>query len=340
MKIALCGATGYAGQELIKILLRHPHAQIAALCSQSMAGKAVGDAFPYFRGLLDKTFIGLDVETICREASLVFLALPHKAAIPLAGEFLKRKVKVVDFSADFRLKDAGQYKPWYGWDHSDTGLLKDAVYGLPEVYREKIKKARLVANPGCYPTGILLGALPLIKEGVIGSDLVVADSKSGVSGAGRTPKEDLHFPEVNESFKAYKVGVHQHTPEIEQELGFAAGRPVKVLFTPHLLPITRGILSTLYLRLEAKAARKNLHAILAKAYKDEPFVRVYPEGTFPEIKFVQGLNFCDIGVKVDARTQTAIVITAIDNLVKGAAGQAVQNMNIMCGFPETEGLCP
>ncbi len=338
INVAICGATGYTGQELAKILLRHSGVRLTALSSQSLAGQKAADHFPYFRGLLDQTFMPLDAEKIAAKASLVFLALPHQAAIAQAGKFLAKNVKVIDLSADFRLQDAAQYKQWYGWDHTQHALLKKAVYGLPEIYREQIKKADLIANPGCYPTSVILGAMPLLKEGIVSGDGFVADSKSGVSGAGRNPNQDLHFSEVNESFKAYKVASHQHTPEIEQELSKAAGKPVKALFTAHLLPITRGILSTLYLRLQKKASTADALAVLAKAYKDEPFVRVYPEGKLPEVKFVSGQNFCDIGVKVDARTNTAVVITAIDNLLKGAAGQAVQNMNLMQGFSETEGL--
>ncbi len=338
IKVAICGATGYAGQELMKILLRHPSAEIAALCSSSSAGLQVGEQFPFFRGLVKQQFIPLDAAAISDKASLVFLALPHQAAIKLAGELVKRRLKVVDLSADFRLKDAELYKEWYGWEHAGAALLRDSVYGLPEVYRDKIKKAQLVANPGCYPTSVILGVRPLLKEGIVEMDGIIADSKSGVSGAGRTPNQDLHFSEVNESFKAYKVALHQHTPEIEQELGAVAGKSVRVVFTAHLLPVTRGIFSTIYLKLKKKATSADLLGVLAKAYKDEPFVRVYPEGRLPELKFVQGQNFCDIGVKVDERSKTAIVITAIDNLLKGAAGQAVQNMNIMEGFTETEGL--
>ena len=336
--VAICGATGYAGQELMRILLRHPHVRLTALCSQTMAHESVADQFPYFRGLLDQKFMALNVPAICEKASIVFLALPHQAAIGLAGAFLSRRVRVIDLSADFRLKDATLYKQWYGWEHKDSTLLRSAVYGLPEVYRDRIKKAQLVANPGCYPTSVLLGILPLLREKVVEAQFIIADSKSGVSGAGRNPSQDLHFPEVNGSFKAYKVGAHQHTPEMEQELSAVASRPVHLLFTAHLLPINRGILSTMYLRLKGKAQTADLRKIFAKAYKDEPFVRVYPEGKWPELKYVQGQNFCDIGVKIDPKTKTAIVITAIDNLVKGAAGQAVQNMNIMEGFAETEGL--
>ncbi len=336
--VAICGATGYTGQELMRILLRHPNARLAALSSQTLANESVAAHFPYFQGRVDQKFMALDVPAIAAKASLVFLALPHKAAIDLASRFAERKVKVVDLSADFRLKDARLYKQWYGWEHANAGLLKNAVYGLPEVYRDKIRKAYLVANPGCYPTSVLLGVIPLLKARAVDPDFIIADSKSGVSGAGRNPSQDLHFSEVNESFKAYKVGAHQHTPEIEQELSLAALRPARVLLTAHLLPITRGILSTIYLKLTGKTDTAVLRNILANAYQDEPFVRVCPEGKLPEIKFVSGQNFCDIGVKVDDRTKTAIVVTALDNLVKGAAGQAVQNMNIMQGFDETEGL--
>lgn len=272
----------------------------------------------------------------------MFLALPHTAAAKLAGKFLRKGKLVIDISADFRLKHAADYKKWYGFKHPAPRLLKGAVYGLPEVYRDKIQNAKLIANPGCYPTGCLLALKPLIAEKLIDFSNIVVDAKSGASGAGRKLSEATQFCEVDENFGAYKVNRHQHTPEMEQELRHIARSAVKITFVPHLLPVLRGILTTVYAFKKKKVSKAQIFSSFHKAYGREPFVRVLEESSFPTLRHVQGTNFCDIGVEVDSATGRVIVISAIDNLIKGASGQAVQNMNICLGFPEDAGLtiCP
>ena len=256
----------------------------------------------------------------------------------IAGKLLKKGMRVIDFSADFRLKNKSLYKLWYGIDHPNDDLLASAIYGLPEFYRSKIKKATLIANPGCYPTAALLSILPALNEGLINSEDIIIDAKTGASGAGRMPSDALHFPECNESITAYRVGTHQHIPEIEQELSFFAKRDVEAVFMPHLIPMNRGILSTSYCKLKAGISLKEMRAFYAEFYKKEPFVRVLKKNMFPQTRNVSGLSFCDIGIHVDENSQRLIVVSAIDNLMKGAAGQAVQNMNIMYGIKETMGL--
>ncbi|HRZ87070.1 MAG TPA: N-acetyl-gamma-glutamyl-phosphate reductase [bacterium] len=336
--VAIVGATGYAGQELIRILLRHPKVKIKALVSQSSANKPVEEVFPYFGKMIDMSFTNMDVLNVADAADVVFLSLPHKAAMNVAGRLLENKLRVIDLSADFRLKDKSLYPTWYGVSHIEEDLLETAVYGLPEFYRARIKKANLVANPGCYPTSALLGTLPALAEGIVDPSDIVIDAKSGASGAGRVPSDALHFPECNESIKAYKVGSHQHTPEIEQELSAVAKQDVNMVFTPHLIPMNRGILSTIYLKLNKKMTTDEAVGFYRGYYRRECFVRVLKKGEFPQTKNVTGLNYCDIGVHVDEDSGRMIVISAIDNLVKGAAGQAIQNMNIMFGFKETMGL--
>jgi N-acetyl-gamma-glutamyl-phosphate reductase len=338
INVAIVGATGYAGQELVKLLLRHPKVNINALISQSSERKSIEDEFPYFKKLISATFQKMDVHSISADTDIAFLSLPHKSAMHVAGQLLDKGLRVIDLSADFRLKDKSLYRTWYGVDHTDNELLETAVYGLPEFYRTKIRKARLVANPGCYPTSALLAVLPALVEGLINPDEIIIDAKSGASGAGRMPSDALHFPECNESIKAYKVGSHQHTPEIEQELSMIAKRDVDIVFTPHLIPMNRGILSTVYLKLKAGTSTGEMLELYREFYRKEFFVRVLRKNEFPQTKNVTGLNFCDIGLHVCERTHRLIVVSAIDNLVKGAAGQAVQNMNIMCGFKETMGL--
>jgi len=297
-----------------------------------------GEVFPG----LDK-FSGLKFEdpanfSAFSKAQLIFSALPHHASMEVVPHFIKKGQKVIDLSADFRLKSARVYGLWYG-KHTAKDLLKKAVYGIPELYRDKIKDAVLIANPGCYPTGAILGLAPILKAGIIDTDSIVIDSKSGVSGAGRTASLDTSFSEVNEGFKAYNVGEHRHTPEIEQELSRIAGKDIEVTFTPHLLPVNRGILSTMYASLKGKnVSYATVLNAYNKYYTNEFFIRIMPEGTYPNLSYVKGSNFCDIGFKIDKRTGRLIIITAIDNLVKGASGQAVQNMNIMFGFSETAGL--
>ena len=335
IKAAILGGSGYTGFELLRILGNHPAAQVTTITSRQRKGCRVKDVFPGLNSILNLTFEDPANFRAYSKADIIFSALPHHASMEIAPDLLKNGKRVIDLSADFRLKNANIYEAWYGKHHIAKGLLKKAVYGLPELYRGKIKNAALIANPGCYPTGAILGLAPILKAGIIDTNTIVIDSKSGVSGAGRTASLDTSFTEVNEGFKAYKVGEHRHTPEIEQELGLIAGMDIKVTFVPHLLPVNRGILSTIYAQV---TSQKNILNIYKKYYKGEFFVRIMSEGVFPNISQVKGSNFCDIGLKIDERTGRLIVITAIDNLVKGASGQAVQNMNIMFGLPETLGL--
>jgi N-acetyl-gamma-glutamyl-phosphate reductase len=338
LKIAIVGSSGYTGGELYRILLHHPRAIVTIVTSEKSAGKPITDIFPHLAGLTHLICEPLDPDSIANKADFIFLALPHVTAQEAAFRFHKLGKKVVDLSADYRLSDPAAYEKWYEHCHQYPDLLKSAVYGLPELHREKIKRASLIANPGCYPTSSILGLAPLLKKGIVDLQSIIIDSKSGVSGAGRSPSLAFHYPEVNEGLTAYKIGSHRHTPEIEQELSALAGRSVTVSFTPHLIPMNRGILTTIYARFSHEANAAQLHALYEEFYKQEPFVRLLPPGRFPNVRDVRGSNFCDIGVYADPRTGRAVVVTAIDNLVKGASGQAIQNMNLMMGFDETEGL--
>ncbi len=338
LKVAIVGASGYTGVELLRILHGHPEVAVTCVTSEQSAGKKVSDVFPTLRGRCDLILENVEPVRVADKADFIFTALPHKAAMEVVPTFLKIGRRVVDLSADYRLQDAKEYERWYE-PHMSPELFKQAVYGLPEVRRAKIAGADLVANPGCYPTSVILGLMPLLKKKLIDPATIIADSKSGVSGAGRGAKVDNLFCEVNDGFKAYGVGgVHRHIPEIEQELSILAGRKLTVSFTPHLVPMDRGILSTIYAQPVNEVTTAELLAVYRESYKGEPFVRVLAENSFPSTAFVRGSNFCDIGLTVDSRTGRVIVVSAIDNLVKGASGQAVQNMNIMCGFPETMGL--
>jgi N-acetyl-gamma-glutamyl-phosphate reductase len=337
VRIGVYGASGYTGQELLRLLLRHPGVEVVAVTSRRYAGQSVADVYPAFTGLTDLMFMDASPEEVAAKCDHVFLALPHAVSMSVAPLFLQAGKKVVDLSADFRLRSATTYATWYG-RHAVPELLQEAVYGIPELYREQIRAARLVANPGCYPTSIILGLAPLLKEGWIDPASIIADSKSGVSGAGRDPQVASLFCEVAEAFKAYKVAQHRHTPEIEQELGVLAGRDLRISFTPHLLPISRGILSTIYASLSENAALKDVQELYKVFYKNESFVRIYKKGAYPNVSSVRGTNYCDIGIAVDDRTGRVIVISTIDNLVKGAAGQALQNMNLLWGMRENLGL--
>ena len=338
LNVAIVGASGYTGLELIRILHGHPEVAVSCLTSEQSAGKRISDVFPTLRGRCDLVLENLEPVRVAEKADLIFTALPHKAAMEVVPTFLKLGKRVVDLSADYRLSDPAVYGEWYE-PHLNPVLLKKAVYGLPEIRRAKIKGAHLVANPGCYPTSIILGLAPLLKKGLIHTNSIIADAASGVSGAGRAAKVDSLYCEVNEGFKAYGVGgVHRHTPEIEQELSHLAKAALKVTFTPHLVPMDRGILSTIYAAPVKPVTGSQLVKLYQEFYLGEPFVRVLPTGSLPSTAFVRGSNFCDVAPLVDARTGRIIVVSAIDNLVKGAAGQAVQNMNLVCGFPETMGL--
>jgi N-acetyl-gamma-glutamyl-phosphate reductase len=338
LKIAIVGSSGYAGGELFRILLSHPRVVVTAVTSEKSAGKPITEIFPHLTGLTDLICEPLDPDKIIKKADFIFLALPHVTAQEAAFRFHSLGKKVVDLSADYRLADVALYEQWYEQCHQYPELLKRAVYGLPELHRTKIKQAPLVANPGCYPTGAILGVAPLLRAGIIDRDGIVIDSKSGVSGAGRSPSLAHHYPEVNEGLMAYKIGSHRHTPEIEQEFSLLAGSGIVVSFTPHLIPMNRGILTTMYARFARETNTAQLHALYKEFYKQEPFVRMLPVGIFPNVRNVRASNFCDIGVYADPRTGRAVVVTAIDNLVKGASGQAVQNMNLMMGYDEGEGL--
>ena len=338
INIGIIGASGYTGAELARILINHPEAKITVATSRQYAGRPLSEIFPHLKGRVDIICENLPVDELSKKADLFFTAVPHKTAMDLVPDLLAAGKKVIDLSADFRLRDLAVYEKWYQ-PHSSSHLLSEAVYGLPELYRQDIAKSRLVANPGCYPTSIILGLAPLLAAGAIQPESIIADSKSGTSGAGRVAQTGTLFCEVHDGFKPYKVGrTHRHTPEIEQELSAAAGKNVKVTFTPHLLPISRGILSTIYATLAAGFNRKSIDDLYRQKYQDEPFVRLLAEDTFPATQYVRGSNFCDISYKIDPATNRIIVMTTIDNIVKGASGQAVQNMNIMCGFPETAGL--
>jgi N-acetyl-gamma-glutamyl-phosphate reductase len=338
LKVALCGGSGYTGVELIRILAGHGGVELTAVTSEKSAGKRVADLFPHLRRYGDLVYHPMEKEKLVGKADIFFLALPHAASQEAVDYFFRRGKKVIDLSADYRLSDPKTYEQWYATPHAFTGTLAKAVYGLPEIYRSKIRKARLVANPGCYPTAAILGLMPAVKAKLIDPTSIVIDSKSGTTGAGRKADIAVSFCEVNEGFKAYGIATHRHTPEIEQEVSALAGKRVFVNFTPHLLPVDRGILSTIYAPVKKGTKEAAIRAAYEKAYRNEPFVRVLAAGVFPNIKNVRGSNVCHVGLKLNTRTNTLIVVTAIDNLVKGASGQAVHNMNLMCGFEETTGL--
>jgi len=347
--IAIVGASGYSGEELVRLLLAHPHVEITAVTSRQYAGQRLGNVFPKFEKhprAASLTFSAPDPASIAKAAQIVFLALPHGVAAEMAVPLLKLGSRIIDLSADFRLRSTSVYKEFYAHDHPAPELLAQAVYGLPEVYRAEIGSASLVASPGCYPTSILLPTIPLLKAGIIKSTGIIADSLSGVSGAGRKVDLDYLFVECNESVRPYGVPKHRHLSEIEQELSIASGETVTIQFTPHLIPINRGILTTLYLapanhfgddKAIAELSRQISHAY-DTAYGKEPFVRLLQGVALPDTKNVAGTNVIEIAWRLDPRTGRLIVISAVDNLVKGASGQAIQSMNIMCGFPETAGL--
>ncbi len=338
LSCAVVGATGYTGAELIKILLRHPRVQITHLTTRQDAAIPLRTLVPGIskaNHLEVRKFSFLEIK---RKADVVFLALPHTEAMDVAAQFYKAGKIVIDLSADFRIQNVLVYEKWYGVKHKERKLLAEAVYGLPELFRAAIKKSNLIANPGCYPTGATLGIAPLLRDQLVEPSMIVIDAKSGVSGAGKKLNPTTQFCEVNENFYAYKVNRHQHMPEIEEVLSSVSDEPVHVTFVPHLLPMNRGILSTIYLRKKTGVRVADIRKSFEKAYDKEPFVHVRKEGEFPTLRDVQGTNFCDIGFSSSSDEDELIVITAIDNLVKGASGQAVQNLNIRAGFPEEEGL--
>ena len=336
-KIGIIGATGYTGVELLRLLLLHPEVEVTAITSQKYAGVSIDQVFPSLMKHLPLKCEELLIDQISRKTDFIFTAVPHKTAMEVVPYFYRQGKKIVDLSADFRFKNVDVYEKWYQ-KHTSAELLLESVYGLPELHREKIQNAKIVGNPGCYPTGALIGLIPLVKERLISLEGIVVDSKSGVSGAGRDVVLESLFCEVNEGVKAYKIFAHRHTPEIEQELSQLVQKEIKVTFVPHLIPMDRGILSTLYVRLFKKLKTEELLSVFQDYYRKEPFIRIYPKGKLPNTKDVRGSNFCDIGTMVSETDDRAVVVTAIDNLVKGASGEAVQNMNIMLGYPETMGL--
>jgi N-acetyl-gamma-glutamyl-phosphate reductase len=337
-KIGILGASGYTGAELVRLLLRHPRAEIALLTADRRAGQMMGDVFPQFAPYDLPRLVTIDeVDWATSGLDLVFCALPHATTQKVLKDLLAKApgIKVVDLSADFRLTDPAAYARWYGHEHHALELQKEAVYGLVEIYRRDIRKARLVANPGCYTTCAQLPLVPLLKAKAIESGEIVIDAKSGMTGAGRSAKEEMLFSEVSEGFHAYGVGQHRHMAELDQEFSKAAGREVVVSFTPHLVPMNRGILSTIYVRGRRGKIAQDLHEILARSYEKEPFVHVLPFGKTPQSRHVRGSNMTSIGVAADRIPGRAIIVSTLDNLTKGASGQAVQNMNLMLGFPET-----
>jgi N-acetyl-gamma-glutamyl-phosphate reductase len=340
-KVGVLGASGYTGSECVRLLLRHPQVEIALLTADRRAGQEMRDVFPQFSPYALPKLVPIDgLDWPARGLDLVFCALPHATAQKVVKDLLAKAplTKVVDLSADFRLADPKAYARWYGHEHHAPDLQKEAVYGLVEVHRERIRKARLIANPGCYTTCAQLPLVPLLKAGAIDPDEIVVDAKSGMTGAGRAAKENMLFSEVSEGFHAYGVGHHRHMAELDQEFSLAAGRDVTVTFTPHLAPMNRGILSTIYVRGSGDKAPRDLHEILSQTYREEPFVHVLPFGEMPQTRHVRGSNLTFIGVAADRIKGRAIIGSALDNLVKGASGQAVQNMNLVLGFPETLGL--
>ncbi len=336
IRVAVVGATGYTGAELLRYLARHPHVRLTAVTSEQSAGKPLAEVHPWLRGKVDLPLVAFDAARVADGADVAFVGLPHGAAAAAVAALLDRGLRVVDLSADFRFRDAEEYARWYG-PHPAPHLLADAVYGLTEYHRDALARARLIASPGCYPTGALLGLLPLLADGLVDPASIVIDAKSGVTGAGRTVAAEYLFAEVDDNLRAYKIGTHRHAPEIEQEIRRATGGDHPILFVPHLLPIRRGILTTLHLRPRAGADAAALAASFRGRYEGERFIVLSPERA-PEIRDVVGTNDCAIGWVVDRRSGRAVVVTVIDNLGKGAAGQAIQSFNVMMGLSEAAGL--
>lgn len=338
LRVAIVGANGYTGGEMVRLLAGHPSVKLVSLTSRQFPGMHIAEMFPALDGILDMRLEELDTDAIAGNCDAVFLAIPHTQAMPIVADFIEKDLRVVDYSADFRLKDPTVYEKWYKTEHTCPTLLETSVYGLPELNREEIRNAKLIALPGCYPTAALIALAPAVRHRLIDLGDIVVNSLSGVSGAGQRPTSQTHFPEVADNLRAYGVTSHRHTPEIEQELSLLAGEDVHVLFTPHLVPANRGILSTITARCPSEISQETLVQEYKEFYHDAPFVRIRRPGSFPEIRFVRGSNYCDIGLAYEHRTRKLIVISAIDNLCKGAAGQAVQCLNLMFGLPEQSGL--
>ncbi|MFV0527815.1 MAG: N-acetyl-gamma-glutamyl-phosphate reductase [Lachnospiraceae bacterium] len=338
IKVGIIGATGYAGAELVRILLGHPEVTIQWYGSKSYVNEAFADVYRSFFKIVEDTCLEDDLSALSREVDVIFTATPQGYLASLLTEDILSHAKVIDLSADYRIKDVEEYEKWYGIKHATPQFVPEAVYGLPEKNRASIAQARLIANPGCYPTCSYLTVSPLLRQGLLDPASIIIDAKSGVSGAGRSAKTDNLYCEINDSIKAYGVATHRHTPEIEEQLSLTAKERVYINFTPHLIPMNRGILVTAYASLTQKVTQQELKEVYEKCYRDEPFVRVLPQDTPPQTRWVKGSNYTDVNVKLDERTNRVIMMGALDNVVKGAAGQAVQNMNLMFGLDETTGL--
>ncbi|MFD0870495.1 N-acetyl-gamma-glutamyl-phosphate reductase [Paenibacillus residui] len=338
IRAAIIGSTGYGGVELIRFLLRHPNVEITSVISSSSVGKPLSDGFPHLREIIVDHLDAVDIPLIKQKADVVFAATPHGVSAELVPQLLDAGLKVIDLSGDFRLKSPAVYEKYYKRKAADEVYLAKAVYGLAEVFGEQCRDADFISNPGCYPTATLLGLIPAVNAGWIDPSTIIVDAKSGVSGAGRGLSQSFHYSEMNENFLAYKVNRHQHTPEIEQVLSQIAGKEVLTTFTTHLVPMTRGILSTMYAQLTDSKSDEEFIDLYREYYKGRPFVRIRPSGQWPATKEVWGSNYCDIGFSVDERTGRVTIVSVIDNLVKGAAGQAIQNLNLMMGWDETTGL--
>lgn len=339
MKVGIIGATGYAGGELVRLLMGHPEAEIVWYGSRSYIDKKYYEVFQNMFQIVEDACLDDNMEELAKQVDVIFTATPQGFCASMVNEKILSKVKIIDLSADFRIKDVNIYEEWYRIGHKSPQFIDEAVYGLCEINREAVKTARLVANPGCYPTCSTLSIYPMVKEGLIDANSIIIDAKSGTSGAGRGAKLDNLYCEVNENMKAYGVATHRHTPEIEEQLGYAAGEKVTLSFTPHLAPMNRGILVTAYASLKKEVTYEEVKAVYDKYYDKEKFVRVLDKDICPQTKWVEGSNFVDVNFKIDSRTNRIIMMGAMDNLVKGAAGQAVQNMNLMFGLEETLGLC-
>lgn len=338
IKAGIIGSTGYAGGELARLLLQRDDVEILWYGSKSYVDQKYASIYQNMFQIVDDSCLDDNMEALAEMADVIFTATPQGYCASLMNENILKKTKVIDLSADYRIKDVAIYEEWYKMEHKTPQFIKEAVYGLPEINREKIKNARLIANPGCYPTCSTLSIYPLVKEGLIDPGTIIIDAKSGTSGAGRGAKVDNLYCEVNENIKAYGVGVHRHTPEIEEQLSYGAGRPVTISFTPHLVPMNRGILITAYGTLARSVSYEEVKAVYDKYYENEYFVRVLEKDVVPQTKWVGGSNFVDVNFKIDPRTNRVVMMGSMDNLVKGAAGQAVQNMNILFGLPENKGL--
>jgi N-acetyl-gamma-glutamyl-phosphate reductase len=337
IRAGIVGATGYAGAELVRLLAGHPAVELTMLTSRQFAGIRFDAVFPSMSGFVDRVCQDYSIDAACNQADIIFMALPHQLPMKFVPPLLENGKRVIDLSADFRFRDVAVYERHYQ-PHQAPHLIDQSVYGLSEVYKERIKQAHLIGNPGCYPTSVLLPLVPLLKKELIDPSSIIADSKSGVSGAGRSLSLTAHYCEVQESFKAYKVGGHRHNPEMDEVLSIESGKPVSITFVPHLVPMSRGMLTTLYTTPKKSVGPDDIRACLSSYYAGRHFVRLCSDNKVPDTRTVRGTNFCDIGFKLDASRNRLILISAIDNLVKGAAGQAVQNMNIMLGLDETTGL--